>query len=109
MTRGPSELFESSHVRAAASTSTTKSAFAGIALAIMIRPVQVGKLIPIQERQLSGYTDADCVIAGGAAWIACRRSCLLGHPGSVHRPDLQHIRSHLPRRPVCGPQDPGQA
>src|SRR5438132_13557273 len=107
MTRGPSDLCESSHARAAASTSTTKSAFAGIALAIMMRPVHVGRLIPIQERRLSGYIDADCVITGGAAWITCRRSCLLGHASSVDRPDLQHIRSHLTRCPVCIPQDPG--
>src|SRR6266851_2419682 len=109
MTRGPSDLCESSHARAAASTSTTKSAFAGMALAIMMRPVHVGKLIPIQKRQLSGHIDADCLMTGGAAWIACRRSCLLGLPGYAHASDLQHIRSHLPRRPVCGPQDPGQA
>src|SRR2546425_8674758 len=108
MTRGTSDLCESSHARAAASTSTTKSAFAGIALAIMMRPVDVGRLIPIQERQLSGYFDADCVITGGAAWIACRRSWLLGRPGSVHCPDLQHIRPRLPRDPACVPQHPGQ-
>src|SRR3989442_5544933 len=109
MTRGPSDLCESSHVQAAASTSTTKSAFAGIALAIMMRPVQVGRLIPIQERQLSGYADADCVVTGGAAWIACRRSCPLGHPGSVHRPDLQYIRPRPPGDPGCVPQHPSQA
>src|SRR2546422_7701175 len=109
MTRGPSDLCESSHARAAASTSTTKSTFAGIALAIVMLHVHVGCLMSTQERHLAGYIDADCVIAGGAARIACRGRRLLGRPGSVHRPDLQRICPYLPRDPVCVPQHPGQA
>src|SRR5467141_23221 len=101
MTRGPSDLCESSHARAAASTSTTKSAFAGIALVTMMDQVHVGWLISIQQHRLPGYINGDRVITGGAARITCRRSRPLGRPGSVHRPDLQHIRARLPRDPVC--------
>src|SRR5712692_363126 len=65
--------------------------------------------IPCDLNRLAGHSNADRVITGGAARIACRGSGLLGRPGSIHCPDLQYVLPLMPRLPVCLPKDPGEA